>query len=187
MNKCICSDFKEAQNCTIIAIARILNYYHFKGYNKIPQDYKEIYDEVLKVAIDNGYTQKKGTNPLKIKRIFIEVLNNYGYKKCHSKGVYIWSFNKQVKNEIDNDRPVVMNIARGHYKDHSVTVCGYFTCKTKHKILFGHLKKKHEFVCILDGWNREYRYIDFKSFSYNMLTDGIGSFNQIIIPGDDSN
>lgn len=46
-----------------------------------------------------GYTTSNGTSPTKINNIVNDVLANYGYSKSKCKGIYVWSFNDQVKKK----------------------------------------------------------------------------------------
>lgn len=182
MDSFICNNFEEDNNCTLVAITRILKYYNKKGYNKIPSDYKKIYSKVLKVAKNYGYSEKSGTFPTKINNIIDDVLDEYKYSKSYSKAYYIWSFSDEVKDEIDNNRPVVMNILRGYYGDHSVTVCGYKIYKTKHKLpIAGSYSKTHQMICVYDGWKKTVRYIDYEAFAFDLISSGFGSFNTVIM------
>lgn len=182
MDSFICNDFKEKNNCTLVAITRILKYYNKKGYTKIPSNYEKIYSKVLKVAKNYGYSEKNGTFPTKINNIIDDVLDDYNYSKSYSKAYYIWSFNSEIKGEIDNNRPVIMNILRGYYGDHSVTVCGYRIYKTKHKLpIAGSYTRTHNMVCVYDGWKRQVRYIDFEAFAFDLISSGFGSFNTVIM------
>lgn len=181
MQTFICNDFNEDNNCTLVAITRILYYYYNQGYKKLPSDYNTIYKKVLKVAKEYGYTEKKGTWPTKINNIIDDVLDDYGYTKSYSKGIYVWTFSGQVKKEIDNNRPVVMNIVRGYYGNHSISVSGYGIYKSKHKLLFGSYSKTHNMICVYDGWSRSKRYIDYEAFAYDLVSSGFGSFNTIIM------
>ena len=128
-----------------------------------------------------GYTEKGGTWPTKINNIIDDVLEDYGYSKSYSKGIYVWTFSGQVKKEIDNKRPVVMNIVRGYYGNHSVTVCGYSIYKSKHKLLIGSYTKTHNMICTYDGWKSTRRYIDYEAFAYDLISSGFGSFNTVIM------
>lgn len=181
MNSAICSDWRNDRNCTLVAITRILYYYRGKGYKKIDSSIDKIYNKVLAVAKKYGYTEKRGTFPTKINNIIEKVLDDYGYGKSYSKGIYVWSFNNQVKKEINSNRPVVMNIARGYYGNHSLTVCGYQIHKSKHKLLWGSYNKTHNFIQVYDGWSRGKRYIDYEAFAYDLVTSGFGSFNTVIM------
>lgn len=168
----------DASNCTLAAITRILYFYRNK-YTKIDNDYTKIYKKVKKVAKKYGYTKKKGTAFTKINNIVDDVVHDYGYKKSKCSGIYVWTFDNQVKAEIDNNRPVIMNIARGYYANHTVTVCGYakYTC-TK-KVLGITTKKTYNMIEVYDGWSNSKRYIDYSAFAYDLASSGFGSFNTV--------
>lgn len=142
------------------------------GKNNIDKEYNDIYDKVRKVAIEYEYDPEKGTSFTKINNIVEEVLEGYGYKKAKCKGIYIWTFNEQVKKEIDANRPVIMNIAREYYGNHTVTVCGYAKYVSSGWI-------PHNMIQVYDGWTSARRYIDYEAFAYDLVTSGFGSFNTI--------
>lgn len=135
---------------------------------------------MLNVAVKHGYTLDDGTNPLKINNIIDDVLKRFGYSKSYSDGIYLWDFTDNVKKEIDAGRPVIMNIARGYYRNHTVTVCGYKIYKSKHKVAFVSYTKTHQLIQVYDGWERSVRYIDFEAFT-NLISSGFGSFNTVIM------
>ncbi|MFP3153434.1 hypothetical protein LQZ18_03210 [Lachnospiraceae bacterium ZAX-1] len=123
-------------------------------------------------AQNYGYTDAIGTNPTQINNITADTLGCYGYTST-CKGIYVWTFNGQIKAEINADRPVIMNIARGYYGNHSVTVAGYSVYKTQ--------GTNYPFIQIVDGWKNAYRYIDYNAFAYDLVTSGFGSFNTTIV------
>lgn len=164
---------KSVNNCTLTAITRILDYYRGQGYKKINANINDIYATVRKSAVKNGYTPSKGTDFWKIDNIVEEVLHNYGYKKAKCKGIYLWSFREQIKKEIDANRPVIMNLARGFYGNHTVTVSGYAIYKS------GIIT--YNMIQVYDGWKSVRRFIDYYAFAYDLITSGFGSFNTIRI------
>lgn len=164
------SEWDDKNNCTLTAITRILYYYSWNGYEKIPCNIDEIYARVKAVVNGYGYTNEKGTSPTKINNVVNDLLDHYGYGQSKCKGVYVWNFENHVKKEIDADRPVIMNLARGYYGDHTVTVCGY-------KIYKG--DKTYEMIEVYDGWSQSKRYIDYSAFAYDFISSGFGSFNTI--------
>lgn len=93
--------------------------------------------------------------------------------------IYVWSFNDQVKKEINADRPVIMNILRGYYGNHKVTVCGYAIYKRTKSYLGIKITKTYDMVQVYDGWSTNKKYIDYSAFAYNLITSGFGSFNTI--------
>ena len=165
----------NANNCILTAITRIFDYYQRNGYSNIDSTINNIYDKVKKVAVKYGYTNKKGTWPTKINNIVNEVADNYGYEKSKCNSIYVWSFNNEVKKEIDAARPVIMNITTGYYGNHSVTVCGYKIYRKK-KTLFNFVYYQYYYmIAVYDGWTDEIRYIDYNAFAQSNL----GSFSKI--------
>ncbi|MCR4909463.1 MAG: hypothetical protein K5985_11590 [Lachnospiraceae bacterium] len=160
---------RSTKNCSLVAITRLLFYYKEKqGLTGIKGDIFEIYREVEEIGKRYGYRDKRGTNPVKIDNITKEAFRRYGYKaKC--RGVYSWEFETEVKQEIDESRPVIMNLARGYYKDHTISVVGYSVWQAGNK--------KLPVIKVVDGWNGGYYYIDYTVFCNDMRYAGIGSFN----------
>lgn len=164
---------KSVNNCSVVAITRVLNYYRSqKGKTRIDSNISTIYGEVEKIAVKYGYTDSDGLGATKINNVTSDALKHYGYDST-CKGVYVWSFENQVKSEVDAERPVVMNIARGYYGNHSVTVAGYCVYETN--------GKEYPFIYIVDGWAASYRYIDYNAFAKDLVTSGFGSFNTTIV------
>ena len=123
-----------------------------------------------KVARRHLYTDRFGTNPLFISRIARRTFAGYGVK-IKSKGIYVWSFEEQVEKEISAGRPVIMNIARGFYRDHTVVVAGYSVWQVGEKI--------YPMIRVIDGWKSGYHYIDYEAFARDITQSIFGSFNTI--------
>jgi hypothetical protein len=181
MNNFTMKDLGDGSICTLTSITRILKYYYDQGYTKIDSSRDSIFKKVKAKAKKYGFTEKSGTFPTKINNIVQDVLRDYGYKKSYSNGVYVWTFSGQVKKEIDANRPVIMNIARGYYGNHSVTVDGYKIYKTSKKILLATVTKTHNMIGVYDGWTSGQRYIDYEAFAYDLIHSGFGSFNTVIV------
>ncbi len=166
---------RRTKNCSLVAVTRVLFYYKEKqGLEGINGDIFEIYKEVEAIGKRFGYTDKRGTVPTRIDNIMKEAFKHYGYRaKC--RGIYSWEFETEVKREIDQDRPVVMNLARGYYRDHTITVVGYSVWEKG--------DKKLPVIKVVDGWNGGYYYIDYKVFSNDMRYAGIGSFDTAQVVG----
>ncbi|MCR5836249.1 MAG: hypothetical protein K6G88_07075 [Lachnospiraceae bacterium] len=174
MDEFVCGDFSDNGICSIVAITRVATFYAKNGYDNIPKDYKKNFEKIISIAEQNGYTEKKGTPFYKIRKILKCVFEEFGYRNTVLKTSYIWSFDTEVKREIDAGRPVIMNIARGHYVDHSITVCGYAIFREK-----DNERTVHRMICVHDGWREKIRFIDYEDFAYDYLRAGIGSFNLI--------
>ena len=126
-----------------------------------------------------GYTSRDGISATKINNVVNDVLKDYGYSKSNCKGIYVWNFKNQVKKEIDNNRPVIMNIARGYYGNHTVTVCGYAIYKRSSKKSKISSNKTYNMIQVYDGWTTYKRFIDYSAFAYDLVTSGFGSFNTV--------
>ncbi len=164
---------RRTRNCSVVAVTRILDFYRKqKHIPAIPEDIKEIYKVVEEIAESYGYTDKFGTMPFFISGITKEAFAQYGVKtKC--RGVYIWTFEKQVAKEIDAGRPVIMNIARGFYKDHTIVVAGYSVWRVGNKF--------YPMLKVIDGWTKGYHYLDYEAFARDFRQSIFGSFNTIVL------
>ena len=178
MRNYVMSDLEwNANNCSLVAITRVLNYYSLHGYKKIPSNDAQLYNKVKSVGKKYGYTASKGTWPSKINNIVNDVTKHYGYGKSRCHGIYVWGYDWQVKDEINKNRPVIMNILSGYYGDHSVTVCGYVVYRKKHKIGKFSYCSYYKMIEIYDGWSSTRHYIDYNAFARSQL----GSFNTTIM------
>lgn len=164
---------RRTRNCSVVAVTRVLDYYRRKNHIQgIPEDIKETYKLVEEIAESYGYTDKFGTIPFFISGIAKEAFAQYGIKaKC--RGVYVWTFEKQVVKEISEGRPVIMNIARGYYKDHTVVVAGYSIWRVGNKF--------YPMLRVIDGWSSGYHYIDYEAFAKDISQSIFGSFNTIVL------
>ena len=164
---------RRTRNCSVVAVTRVIDYYRKKNnITSIPDDIRETYKIVEEIAESYGYTDKFGTIPFFISGIAKEAFSLYGIKaKC--KGVYVWTFEKQVVKEISEERPVIMNIARGYYKDHTVVVAGYSIWRVGNKF--------YPMLRVIDGWRSGYHYIDYEAFAKDISQSIFGSFNTIVL------
>ena len=164
---------RVTRNCSVVAVARVIDYYRQQmKLPGIPEDIRVLYKQVEEVAEAYGYTDKGGTMPFFIAGITRETFKQYGIK-ARCRGVYIWSFEKHVVREISAGRPVIMNIARGFYKDHTIVVAGYSIWKVGDKL--------YPMLRVIDGWRSGIHYIDYEAFSKDISQSIFGSFNTTII------
>lgn len=170
-------DYGGKNDCVPIAITRVFDYLRGRGYTSIPSSRATIYKDVLKIAKKWGYTEENGTNPVNIDNIMSEVAKKYGYKKTVTKGIYVWSYKGTIVSEINKNRPLLFNIARGSYKKHTVTATGYRTYTYKAKTLGIPVNYSRPFVAVADSWRTSTRWIDFNQLAYDVFTAGFGSFN----------
>ena len=164
---------RRTRNCSVVAVTRVMDYYRSRlGLNAIPEDIHVLYRAVEEVAEAYGYTDKRGTMPFFIAGITREAFKQYSIK-ARCRGVYIWSFEKHVVREIDAGRPVIMNIARGFYKDHTIVVAGYSIWRVG--------DKTYPILRVIDGWKKGIHYIDYESFARDISQSIFGSFNTTVI------
>lgn len=164
---------RRTRNCSVVAVTRVLDYYRqTMSISSIPEDIHELYRQVEEIALSYGYTDKRGTVPFFIAAITREAFKQYGIK-ARCKGVYIWSFEKHIKREISAGRPVIMNIARGFYKDHTIVVCGYSIWRVG--------GRTYPILRVIDGWNKGIHFLDYESFAKDMSQSIFGSFNTTVI------
>ncbi|WP_196805069.1 C39 family peptidase [Butyrivibrio sp. VCB2006] len=164
---------RKTRNCSVVAVTRVIDYYRrTMKLPGIPEDIRELYRDVEEIAESYCYNDKIGTIPFFISGIARESFARYGIQtKC--KGVYIWTFENQVVKEISAGRPVIMNIARGYYKDHTVVVAGYSIWKVGDKL--------YPMLRVIDGWRSGYYYIDYEAFAKDISQSIFGSFNTIVV------
>ena len=165
----------DNNNCTIGAVTRLIAHegrINIPGFSLSPY---VVYPIVKERAIQYGYTPEKGTFPTKINNIIEKSAEDVGRYDVRSKGVYIWNFDSEVVQQINEKKMVVMNITRGYYQNHSVAVVGYkiYTAEVGNSI------KEYPMIEIYDGWVEEVRYIDYLDFAFNFKYAGIGSFNTV--------
>ena len=164
---------RRTRNCSVVAVTRVIDYYRqILRLEGIPEDIHELYKQVEDIAEAYGYTDKRGTVPFFIAGITREAFKEYGIK-ARCRGIYVWSFEKHVVKEITAGRPVIMNIARGFYKDHTVVVCGYSIWRVGDKL--------YPMLRVIDGWKKGIHYIDYESFAKDISQSIFGSFNTTVI------
>lgn len=151
----------DRNSCSLVSLTRIINYY-FPNLSL-----EEIYNYIIIFARKRGYHEECGTFP----NFISEIAKSYfKFKKIPAKcrGIYFSNFYSHIKNEIDNKRPVIMNIGAGFYKNHTLNVIGYRIYKYK--------SLKIKILEVLDGWSREIRYLDYSALK-GLLNEPFYSFN----------
>lgn len=151
---------KDSNNCVLTSITRVMKYYNCIGYKKIPSDVFEIYKTVQNIGIKYGYDPKKTEiirdlfvyTPWSIDNMVKDAWKAFGYMNGDGCNGYFDKF-KIIKNNIDDSAPLLLNIAFGDYKNHTVSVIGY-------KVYSKEGEKDKVFIQIYDGWSSTERYID---------------------------
>ena len=163
--------FLSDKNCSLVAMTRIIKYY-CEPFNNIPYNSKDIYKEIYNIALHYGFNLRTGTPPTKIDYILSDYFEKIGIE-IKSKDYYLPNFYKPIKKELDNNRPLIMNIAFGEYNNHSITITGYKIYKYKHMNI--------KFLEVYDGWKRTHSYIDYNVFAHNLFSINYYSINSLQI------
>lgn len=141
----------DANNCVLTGITRILSY-HLKGKVSVT----EIYCQVKTVAMQKGFSTKKGLPFHKIRGVLKLVAEAFGLQSCRVKSVYLFRIFHAVKKEIDAGNPVLLNISWGYYKNHTVTGIGYRIYKRNRRTCL--------FIVVYDGWTNQKMFLDVRRF-----------------------
>ena len=168
-------DFSETWdegNCVLVAITKMVNYYSINGDITIKdKNLVEIYRTVKNIAVSKyRYTPETGVAMIYIKPLIEDVFKAYNCKvSVHSTSV-IWNFEDDIKNQIDNDRPVIFanSIGFGYYSEHALLVSGYETYNVNKKRLVRPDDKKYPMIQVHDGWSYSARYIDYNKFKWEI-------------------
>lgn len=150
------------KNCSLVSMTRLVKYYS-TPYNRIPFESNEIFNSISTIALEYGFDMIVGTHPTKIDNILLDYFTELNIA-VKSKDYYFANFYNPLKKEIDNNRPLIMNIAFGEYNNHTVNVTGYK--------IYNYKNMNIKFIEIYDGWKKTHSYID-----YNIFSHSIGSFN----------
>lgn len=157
---------EERNNCSLVCITRILEYH--LGWNR-----KDIYEDVKHFALQFGFRPDYGTFPTKIDNIAKAFYEKYRLKGT-CRGIYMGNFYRPLQSEIDCNRPLMMNIGWGYYRDHSLTVSGYQIYEWK--------GMKIKMIEVVDGWSCDSRYLDYTQLN-GIYALPIFSFNTFEVIG----
>ncbi len=166
--------FGRGNHCVLTAYTRIFAYHDDNGHPKFKDDHNDLFSDIEAVAKNNElYDSGNGVDFNHINNVGDDYLRHVGYRKkkfgisygSNASTYYTFSFNGQVKNEVEDDSPVILAMTSGSYENHAVTVVGYKTYKkTTGKWFY---KRTHyvNFVEVYDGWSSEPHYIDYNAFT----------------------
>ena len=153
------ADFRPGVGCcSLTALTYLLDYHHRA--HDCPANagtLEGLFTTIENEATHHGYSLTKGRmNPLRISSLARAAWQKSG---CKAQSRSLLLIRQQVlKDEISQDRPLLLNIAFGYYRRHTVTVAGYQAWQ--HKRQSGTGSRELLFLKVLDGWTREERYID---------------------------
>lgn len=150
-------DFRPGVGCcSITALTYVLDFHQRKNPQIVfPGTIESLFTTIEREAAHHGYSLSRGRmNPLRIGSVVRAVWRNLGYT-AHSRSILLVG-RKVLMDEIDQDRPLLMNIAFGYYRRHTVTLVGYQVWQKK----IGSKIRERVFLKVLDGWTRAERFID---------------------------
>lgn len=138
------------KDCSLVSIVTI---FAFKDNYK--KSFKDIYNEIEKIALKYKYAPDIGTFPIFIKNI----IDDYGkinstFKKIKNIG-FDWNL---IKKNIDNNIPIILSMCKdgkNYYLNHSVVIIGYRE----------YINSKAKILSIYDNWHQQVSYIDFNKLS----------------------
>ena len=154
------------------------------GYSAYKVTVPSIYAMIRNKAINYGYKASSGAlTSINMANIYMDVMNAYGYNnnilRRYAYMVLVWSFESQVKREIDAGYPTMWNTARGQYGSHSVVVNGYRRYYKNHKIWFIKWKEYKNLMSLNDNWGSADIYFDLDAYGCNLWSEGFGTFVQV--------
>ena len=163
---------------------KFLNKGYLASNSTVPQIYADIRREPISYGYDRESTAWVSFN---MDNIYDNVMYNYGYSKHKSTMVILWSFESQVKKEIDAGYPTMWNTGRGQYGAHSMVVKGYQQFYKQHKIWFIKWKEYKNLMLLNDNWivtddhNNMVsdRYFDLDAYGWNLFHEGFGTFLKV--------
>ena len=166
------SDFGDGKNnCTLVSILRVFMYHRDK-FNILPESENALYDSIKEAADTYFFNVFRGTLPVTISKIIKKSAEDYELD-IKTKGHYNGNFYNPVKREIDQRRPLLMNIGFGKYKSHTVTICGYTTLKYRGMNI--------NILEVYDNWSSYKRFIDYSYLSHSLKSLNAYTFNTIEI------
>lgn len=139
---------KDDGDCFLVSLINVLGVYSTKLY-------KELYNDVLLIAIDNNYFSYSGVSSFNQFPFFKKAGKPYSLKANST--LLLFTSWKKIKKIIDDGTPIILSMygsdGRGYYKAHSVTICGYREVEFR--------EKTYNFLKVRDNWNTYTSYIDF--------------------------
>lgn len=196
--------FGGKNDCVPVAITRVIEFYGCQGVpgcsvptadgsatvsdvrrlsaGELAEWRTVLYHDTVKEARRRGYTRYFGTSPLFIAGIAERVARARGFD-AQARSVYAWSFDRTVVREIDAGRPLLLNLARGSYARHTVTVVGYRVLSYTSEADGRTVDQTARFLAVIDSWHPGVRFIDYNALAYDFAGAGIGSFTLLRVRG----
>lgn len=122
-------------HCSLTAITACLQTLRkqvWRGLLPVPLDSRALYDSIQTIALaSHAYAPWRGTYVWRLPRLMRRILRAYRIDSAETCVQGRWLFRNptalidQITSLIDQDLPVILNLAWGDYPRHTVTCCGY--------------------------------------------------------------
>lgn len=157
VSNAICRSFPDKNNCTLVALCNITQYYASKTDGIISMNVEERYRSIRELAKKLGYDGEHGLSVFKNRR-FANLFCKTFFKNRKIKGCCRYFITrKRAIQTIEANRPFLLSLASGYYFDHTVAVFGYANY-TNHRI-----GKTYTFLMLYDSWHNTCRYLPWKN------------------------
>ena len=154
------------------------------GYISQKTTLPHIYETIRRKSIDYGYTNESTAwTSINMVNIYHDVMAAFeyssGFFKRYAKVVLNFSFESQVKRQIDAGLPIMFNTARGQYGSHSMVVNGYRRYSKEHKFWFIKWTEYKNLLSLNDNWQKLDICFDLDAYKTNIFKEGFGTFMQV--------
>ena len=128
-------------------------------YNKIPI----LYQKIRNRAVDEFGYEVGDFSHRDLEELIPWVAKKYKYT-ISAENDYVFSFEDNVKGEIDNGNPTIYNIAHHYpYNGHSVCILGYRIYSRTKSFLGIKFTDKVKIAIVHNGWDNKETYLDFNN------------------------
>lgn len=148
--------FSAKNHCSLASLTGVFEYYRSRGFTGIPEKEDRVFQDFLTEARSNFYYLPwMGTSPFFIPSLAKWAWRSYGYRgkaQSHFRLKKPEALFDKIREEIDGDRPLIMNFLAGAYRRHTVTCMGYRSYMNGGRKLY--------FALVADNWASQVRYVD---------------------------
>lgn len=149
-------------NCTLSSMCNTFDYFRKNGYDRIPEDPLERYQQIRN-AVSFYMRAPLGGIEFYCNALLTErVWKAFGYPGIHSRIIFFSSLSKAIQLA-SQGKPFLLSILSGRYHHHTVAVCGY--------AVFQNEGQEYRFLRIQDNWSNTSRYLYEKEKMICMITE----------------
>jgi hypothetical protein len=151
-------------HCSLTALTSVFLYYARLGYDRLPDRQDYLFRRIRSLAYHRGIYLSPlfGTIPFLIDRLAKATWKYYGYPQASAKNRLFWQSGRQARQpvsaELQADRPLLLSLASGYYRKHTVTVYGYERYVSEEDP-----SEERIFLLVNDHWTEAARYVELLS------------------------